>query len=247
MFVCFFCFFQAERILVIGGGAVGVELLGEIKHKYPKKFVTLVHSHADLISANKLKPEFHKRVLKKVRAYPDVKVILEDRVVLDDELKAASSHRYLAGKRTVKTQKGESIDTDLVFFTIGGKPNSNFVSKLFPDKVNEKGEVKVNRFLQVEGFENIFAAGDITNIQEGKQATSAKPQAETAVVNIQNLIAKRPLKAYGGGMVGMALTLGPYASLAPLFFPRRKLTRISFLSLSFKETWCGPALWQDPW
>ena len=39
----------AETIAVIGGGAVGVELAGDIASYYPKKDVTLIHSRERLL------------------------------------------------------------------------------------------------------------------------------------------------------------------------------------------------------
>jgi len=48
MIVFFFLFQVAKsnRIVVIGGGAVGVELVGELASDYPNKKVTLMH-HMD--------------------------------------------------------------------------------------------------------------------------------------------------------------------------------------------------------
>src|SRR4051812_38258350 len=40
---------KAKRIVVIGGGPVGVELTGEIAQKYPDKVITLVHAHDRLM------------------------------------------------------------------------------------------------------------------------------------------------------------------------------------------------------
>ena len=35
---------KASKVVIVGGGAVGVELAGEIKETYPEKDVTLIHS-----------------------------------------------------------------------------------------------------------------------------------------------------------------------------------------------------------
>jgi len=40
---------KAKSIIIVGGGAVGVELAGEIIYKYPMKKITIVHSHDRLI------------------------------------------------------------------------------------------------------------------------------------------------------------------------------------------------------
>lgn len=47
---------NANRIAIVGGGAVGVQLSGDIKSWYPKKDVTLLHSRQQLL------PSFGKRL-----------------------------------------------------------------------------------------------------------------------------------------------------------------------------------------
>ena len=37
-------------MVVVGGGAVGIELSGEIRDSYPDKDITLVHSKSELVS-----------------------------------------------------------------------------------------------------------------------------------------------------------------------------------------------------
>ena len=41
---------KAENILIIGGGAVGVELAGEIRERDPKKHITIVTSGSTLLA-----------------------------------------------------------------------------------------------------------------------------------------------------------------------------------------------------
>lgn len=40
---------SAQTIAIVGGGAVGVEVAGDIKSIYPEKHVTLVHAHSQLL------------------------------------------------------------------------------------------------------------------------------------------------------------------------------------------------------
>ena len=39
-------------MVIVGGGAVGVELAGEIANKYPEKHITIVHSGNALVTSN---------------------------------------------------------------------------------------------------------------------------------------------------------------------------------------------------
>ena len=41
---------QSNSVVIVGGGAVGIELAGEIRDSYPSKRITLVHSKPELIS-----------------------------------------------------------------------------------------------------------------------------------------------------------------------------------------------------
>lgn len=185
---------------------MGCELLGEIKDKYPNKKITLVHSQDHLVSSVDLLPAFREQVAARLQAFSDVTLVLGDKVVLDDSLKAP--YRFLPGARTVQTEKGKSIETDLVIFTSGGKPNSGFLAKLFPEKIDSKGQVKVNKFLQVEGFENVFALGDCANIAEAKMSMAARRQGALVAKNIQAHQKKQALKEHANGPVGMFLTIG---------------------------------------
>ena len=47
--LCFFQVAKSNRIVVIGGGAVGVELVGEIASGYPNKNVTLMHNREQIL------------------------------------------------------------------------------------------------------------------------------------------------------------------------------------------------------
>lgn len=55
---------NAESIAVVGGGAVGVELVTDIKGWYPEKSVTLVHSRDRLLHA--FGPRLHERVMQEM-------------------------------------------------------------------------------------------------------------------------------------------------------------------------------------
>jgi NADH dehydrogenase FAD-containing subunit len=53
-----------------------------------------------------------------------------------------------------------------------------------PGLLDERGFVKVNKALQLEGFHHMYAVGDIVNIQEEKLAQHADAHAIVAAKNI---------------------------------------------------------------
>lgn len=170
---------DAKKILIVGGGLVGVEVAGELLDNYKipgEKEITIIQSGSELIERNNKKArDFAKKYLEK----KGVKIIFNDRVV----------------KRTEKiceTKNGNKFSADLVFSCIGIKPNFSFMEKYFSESLNEKNNIQVNELLQVIGkdnkiYENIFAAGDITSLKEEKTAQNAEKQAHIVINNIKSL------------------------------------------------------------
>lgn len=68
---------SSQKVAIVGGGAVGVELAGDIKDFYPDKDVTLVHSRGEVLS------QFGKRLqdhaLEVLRDELNVRVLLNER------------------------------------------------------------------------------------------------------------------------------------------------------------------------
>lgn len=71
---------EAGTIVVIGGGAAGVELAGDAKSLYPEKHVVLVHSRSAVM--HRFGPELQATALRGLLDL-QVEVILGDRAVLD--------------------------------------------------------------------------------------------------------------------------------------------------------------------
>jgi len=69
--------------------------------------------------------------------------------------------------------------------------------------------VKVNQYLQMEGHQNIFVVGDLTNIDEPKLAFVGHNHAILACSNIKTLASKKSnLKAYSPTKPMMLVSLG---------------------------------------
>mmetsp|Transcript_28185 Transcript_28185/g.47776 ORF Transcript_28185/g.47776 Transcript_28185/m.47776 type:complete len:187 (-) Transcript_28185:1167-1727(-) len=154
----------AENITVIGGGAVGLELVGELSHYYSKKNITLIHTGETVLNNTALGDKMKAKTLAAVQALPNVKVMLGERVEfseLQSEIKE-SSVSYVEGKRELTTSKGNKVGTDLVFFCTGTKTNTKSFKDNLP--VDEEGRIKVNEHLQIEGCKTAFALGDCAAI-----------------------------------------------------------------------------------
>lgn len=69
------------------------------------------------------------------------------------------------------------------------------------DKMASNGALKVNKHLQLEGYENIYAIGDCADVKEPKMAYHAGLHANVVVTNIINSLTQKPLKTYEPGKV----------------------------------------------
>lgn len=96
---------KAKKILLIGGGAVGLELAVEIREHYPDKEVTLVHSRERYMPSYKLK--MHEQSVELLNEF-GVRQILGDRVVIPEG-------GFKDSFETIKvaTKNGKEIESDL--------------------------------------------------------------------------------------------------------------------------------------
>ncbi|KAG4226847.1 hypothetical protein PC116_g24751 [Phytophthora cactorum] len=113
---------KAEKVLVVGGGAVGCEVAAEIKAKYPSKLVTIVDANKQLISGNNLRDKFY--------AYLNASLEkLDVRVILGERLTERLSGNGLE-KRTLRTDKGTAIESDIQLLCGGFSPVATLVQEM---------------------------------------------------------------------------------------------------------------------
>lgn len=87
-----------SNIVVVGGGATGVELVADAKDTYPKKNFTLIHSRDGLM--HRFGPRLQKEALESLQAL-GINVILGERVVAEDKVTG-----------TITMKSGKTIDCD---------------------------------------------------------------------------------------------------------------------------------------
>ncbi|XP_077310693.1 ferroptosis suppressor protein 1 isoform X1 [Lithobates pipiens] len=194
---------KAKHVIVVGGGAAGVEMAAEVKTDYPEKEVTLIHSKVALADVE-LQPCV-RSTIKEILLKKGVRLILGQKVVNLDEL----TPNVVQDTMEIHLDKDpEVITADLLLCCTGIKINSSCYINVFGDKVARNGALKVNDFLQVEGYGNIYAVGDCADLREPKMAYSAGLHANIAVTNIINSLLGKPLKQYKTGPVSMLLSMG---------------------------------------
>lgn len=193
---------KSSRIVIVGGGAAGVEMAAEIKTEYPAKEVTLIHSKIALADVELL--PCVRQVVKEILLKKEVCLLLSDRV---SNLHMLTLNRFQENM-AVKTEKGREVAADMVILCTGIKINSSAYSSAFGDKLASNGALKVNQYLQVEGYDNIYAIGDCTDVKEPKMAYHAGLHADIVVTNIINSLTQKPLKTYQPGSLTFLLSMG---------------------------------------
>lgn len=199
---------NANHILVVGGRSVGVEIVGEIVEKYPAKQVTIVHPAASLMD------EWPQGGMKKLNKFIHGKGKRVN-VVLGKKLASSEGNRH-------ELSDGTIIEADLKIMATGNTPNSEALRPFFGTALTPSGYVKVRPTLQLEGFGNIFAFGDIADSEHAKMAANIKGQIATVLKNLQVTLAdKGKLTPLGNPMAKYPgiVTVGPsFAILALPFF-----------------------------
>ncbi|CAK5275404.1 unnamed protein product [Mycena citricolor] len=195
---------DASEVVVIGGGASGIQTATDAKEFYPSKNITLVHSRDQLM--NRFHPELHSLVSKKLESL-GVKVVLGQRV----ELPASGRYPVTGPSYSIGLADGTQLHADVAISCTGAVPMSSLITSLSPDLIDEYKYIRVKPTMQVqdERFPNVFAVGDVAGTGANKNARSAFGQIEVAVKNIKSLIAGEAATAeYVAGPFGIHMTTG---------------------------------------
>jgi len=201
-------FQKANKVLVIGGGIVGVEAAAEIVETFPQKQVTLIHSGHSLMNRTsgvtpKLANYAYDWLTKR-----GCKVVLGQR----------AEHQPCTTERLkFVTQKGALFAPDVVLMCTGIVPNSKFLQGTFlASACNQSGFIKANPFLQVLGQQNVFVCGDVASLDEEKLAQNAERSASVVVHNALALFVKQKRKRmikYSVVDRPMVISLGKYCGI----------------------------------
>ena len=153
---------QAQRILIVGGGALGLQMACDIADTYPDKRLTLIHPHDRFLPL--FKPFLHEQATRRLKQL-GVEVIMGDRVILPasgrpGELDAPMEH---VGPSITRTFGGRAIEADLRIFATGQRPNTQLMRDFLPQVVQPNGLIRIQRTLQVDDdrHANIYAVGDV--------------------------------------------------------------------------------------
>ena len=171
---------HAEHVLLIGAGAVGIELAGEIKSTWPYMHVILFDAAPDVLGDS-----YRDDLRAELRAQ------LEE---IGVELALGEGLRALPAipptelsPFVVATESGREISADMWFKCFGVSPVSDYLDDDLASARGDDGFVKVGPALQVAGQETVFAIGDVSTA-DAKMAGRAGRQAHVVAANIRKLM-----------------------------------------------------------
>ncbi|MBN2048034.1 MAG: FAD-dependent oxidoreductase, partial [Anaerolineaceae bacterium] len=107
---------------------------------------------------------------------------------LKARVKLESLENVLLEPQTYETELGQTFTADMAFLCVGARPNTEFLRKGFADHLDQRGYLRVNEFLQMEGNPRIFAAGDMIASEESKMIYLGQRQAKHAAENVLRMI-----------------------------------------------------------
>ena len=149
-----------KKVVVIGGGAVGIEMAAELKAVEPAAQVILVHSRELLLSSEPLPDSFKEAMLPLVRDQ-GVEVITGSRVI---------SQTPSEDSNILGLSNGSTIEASVVINAISNAiPTTTYLPK---DVLNDEGFVKIKASTHFHD-EYHLAAGDIAQWTGIKRCGSA--------------------------------------------------------------------------
>ncbi|MEM6275841.1 MAG: FAD-dependent oxidoreductase [Pseudomonadota bacterium] len=208
----------AGRIVIVGAGAVGTELAGEIAHAHSGKKLSLVSSDGALFPGF---PAKLGRDLSAKLSKMGVDVILGARVT-----DLQSTTEPYAGSVTLDT--GTTIEADLVIPAIGSKPQTTLFEALPGMTRGQDGRVKVDSYLRPCEYPNVYAAGDAVDAGDAMTVVATSRQ--------QPWLAAHLKKRAAGDTAESQKAYTPWGK-APILIPLGPNSGSSFLIIATFGNW----------
>ncbi|TRX95915.1 hypothetical protein FHL15_003057 [Xylaria flabelliformis] len=164
---------KANSLVVVGGGAAGVELATDAKSHYPEKTVTLVHSRDNVM--NRFGPKLQKAAMDGLKNL-GIDVITNDRLMREDKERGV-----------VILKSGREVKCDFLAHCAGQKPNSSLIAELSPKSITVTGHILVKPTMQIDddSLPNVYVCGDVAETKTpNPNSRTAAAQAMIATDNI---------------------------------------------------------------
>jgi apoptosis-inducing factor 2 len=175
----------AKTVAIVGAGAVGTELAGEIATAFPAKRITLVSGGSALFPA--YPPNLGRKLEAQLKGM---------RVTFRFGVPARppkSNDTPFAGQ--VEFTAAEPVVADLVFPAMGSKPSSDILRALPGVTLDSLGRAIVDPWLRPATVPNLFAIGDIAATGDRMSIVAITRQQPWLAKTIKALIADQALES----------------------------------------------------
>jgi len=210
---------NAKRVLIIGAGAVGTELAGEIAHAHPDKQVTLVSSDSTLF------PDFPEKLGKSLHKKLEAMGVEVITGVRAESLPGRDAPQ----SSNVTLSDGRIVEADLVVPTVGSRPSTALAEALPQAVLAEDGRIKVDDWLRPSALPNVFAAGDVAATGDAMTIvaiTRQKPWLEKTLKALVSGKRIEDLKPYT-----------PWGDKSPILVPLGPVRGSAFLMIATLGDW----------
>jgi len=206
---------SALNIVIAGAGLSGVEIAAQMA-SYSREFYNnnnFICRKLNIVLINSGKHVLEG--LDKVLVDKTDKRLRELGIVIKSQRKVVE-----VTANSVKLSCGEIMDMDFMIYAGGIEPSS-LINNLLMEK-NQKGYIVSNEYLQVKGYDEVFAIGDCTTIYNKDKvvaptADTAEQMAEICSKNIRNLINNQPLIKHKIKSRGILIALGRGYAVSKIF------------------------------
>ncbi|GAA5924966.1 hypothetical protein JCM1841_005381 [Sporobolomyces salmonicolor] len=224
---------DGKEVVILGGGAVGVQMACDLALLDPSKSITLIHSRPHLM------PRFHPALHEIVKKRFDelgIKTILGSRA----KVPQCGFDGWREGDE-VETVDGKKVRADYVIQSTGQTPNSSLLSAVAPSAILPNGFIAVtpsfvvtpsNAAEQLGG--KVFAVGDV--------AESGAPKAARPALVHAAIVARNIAKLLEGGSADSYETFTPSPGAIHLTLGIRE--SVIFRNPSSRHTASGDVEWE---
>lgn len=210
---------DARSIGIVGAGAVGTELAGEIAHAMPDKKITLISDTGRLFPS--MPDELGDALASKLRD-AGVTLLFGHRAENLQSLTAP----YVG---CLKLSDGSEHDFDMIFPVLGSRASSELLEDLPGVQKGTANRVKVDQWLRPSRLPNVFAAGDVVDAGDGMTIVATSRQLPWLKTALKGLLA--------GNSLEKMKSYKPWGPKAPILVPLGPKRGNSFLGLFTAGDW----------
>lgn len=172
---------EAQTVVIVGAGPVGVELAAEIKAAHPRRNVTILAASDAVVPG--ISPKLSRALSSQIAA---MGIELRLGVPVDG---LQSTDAPFAG--TLQAG-GRSYAADIVFPAFGARP---VLPPLQGETASRAGRLVVDPWMRPNGYRHVFALGDAADNGDPMTIVAVRRQVPWLTRTIKSMIAGRPIDA----------------------------------------------------